>query len=83
MKPGDLVAIRSWNITYAIPINYVTVYDRTSQGELLPNKKKWERGDVGVLLNGRDAVDEMVQVLLNDQIVWVDEEMLKLIDETR
>jgi hypothetical protein len=81
MKPGDLVTIRKWNITHRVPITYVGVYDRTSRGEFLQRKVKWEHGDVGVLLDGRDAIEEMVRVLHKGHVVWIDEEMLRGVDE--
>lgn len=80
MKPGDLVTIRRWNLTHRTPIAYVNVYDRTSLGEYLQRKVKWEHGDIGILLEGRDVVEEMRRVLLQGRGVWVDEEMLKLAD---
>lgn len=83
MKPGDLVTIRRWNVSHRVPITYVGVYDRTSQGEFLQRKTKWEHGDVGVLLDGRDAAEEMVQVLYKGRVVWIDEEMLREANETR
>ncbi len=83
MKPGDLVTIRKWNLTHRVPITYVNIYDRTSQGEYLQRKTKWEHGDVGVLLAVRDSVEEMVQVLHRGRAVWVDEEMLRAVDETQ
>lgn len=81
MKPGDLVTIRKWNVSHRVPITYVVVFDRTSQGEYLPRKKRWERDEVGVLLDGRDAVEDMAQVLHKGRVVWIDEEMLMVVDE--
>ena len=80
MKPGDLVTIRRWNLTHRTPIAYVSVYDRTSQGEYMQRKAKWEHGDIGIRMAGIDVVEDMVQVLLQGRVVWVDEEMLRPAD---
>lgn len=68
MKPGDLVTIRRMNLSHRAPITYIDVYDRFDDISV-PYKKKWEHGEVGVLLEGR--------------VGWVDEEMLRVIDESR
>lgn len=81
MKPGDLVTIRSWNITYAKPITYVVVYDRISEGDYLPRKERWVQGEIGVLLDGRDDAEETVQVLLKGRAVWIYEEMLRAVEQ--
>ncbi len=81
MKPGDLVTIRKWNITLRIPITFVYIYDRISPALYAKQKKSWECGEIGVLLEGIDTVNEMVQVLYNGQIGWVDEEYLTTINE--
>lgn len=81
MKPGDLVTIRKWNITLKVPITYIDIYDRTSTALYAKQKKSWERGEIGILLEGIDTVNEMVQVLHNGQIGWVDEEYLATINE--
>ena len=81
MKPGDLVTIRKWNITYRVPITSVYIYDRIPTGLYAKQKKSWEHGEIGILLKGWDAVNEMVQVLHNGQIGWVDEEYLATINE--
>ena len=83
MKPGDLVTIRRWNLTHKVPITYVTLYDRSSQGEYFPRMSKWVHDEVGVLMEGRDDKEEMVQVLCKGRLVWVDEEMLRDVNETR
>ena len=81
MKPGDLVTIRKMNLSHAVPITYIEVYDRFDD-IAVPYKKKWEHGEFGVLLEGRDDKQEIVQVLHCGRVVWVDEEMLRVIDET-
>jgi len=79
MKPGDLVTIRKMNLTNTVPITYVYVYDWF---DAAPYEKKWEHGELGVLLEGRDDKREMVQVLHDGRVGWVDEEMLRVINET-
>lgn len=81
MKPGDLVTIRRWNLTHKVPITYIGVYDQTRDREYLQRKVKWEHGEVGVLMEGRDTAEEMVEVLHKGRLVWVDEEMLRVVDE--
>lgn len=81
MKPGDLVTIRRWNLDHEVPITYVAVYDRSSQEEYFTRKSRWEHGEVGVLMVGRDDKEEMVQVLHKGRIVWVDEKMLGDVNE--
>ena len=80
MKPGDLVTIRRMNLSRKAPIYYVFVYE-TIDGED-GAQWKWERGESGVLLEGRDDRQEMVQVLHRGRAGWVDEEFLRVIDET-
>jgi len=81
MKPGDLVTIRKMNLSNTTRIAYIEIYDRFDD-IAVPYKKMWEHGEVGVLLDGRDDKREMVQVLHNGRVGWVDEEMLRVIDET-
>ena len=81
MKPGDLVTIRRWNVSHRVPITYVDVYDRLSQEDYFPRKSKWEHGEVGVLMEGRDDKEEMVKVLHKGRLVWIDEEMLRDVNE--
>ncbi len=80
MKPGDLVTIRKMNLSNTARIAYIDVYDRFDH-IAAPYKKKWEHGEVGILLEGRDDKQEMVQVLHDGRVGWVDEEMLRVIDE--
>ena len=80
MKPGDLVTIRRWNVSHRVPITYVDVYDRFD-GVAVPFKKKWEHGELGVLLGGRDEMQEIVEVLHCGRVGWVDEEYLRDINE--
>jgi hypothetical protein len=80
MKPGDLVTIRRMNLSNTARIAYIEVYDRYDH-IAVPHKKKWEHGEVGILLEGRDDKREMVQVLHCGRVGWVDEEMLRVIDE--
>jgi hypothetical protein len=82
MKPGDLVTIRKMNLSHAVPITYVDVYDRFDD-IAVPYKKKWEHGEFGVLLEGRDDKQEIVQVLHCGRVGWVDEEMLRVINEAQ
>jgi len=81
MKPGDLVTIRKMNLSHAVPITYIDVYDRFD--DTAPCEKKWEHGEIGVLLEGRDDKREMVQVLHDGRVGWVDEEMLRVINEAQ
>jgi len=81
MKRGDLVTIRRMNLSNTARIAYIDVYDRFDD-IAVPYKKKWEHGEFGVLLEGRDDKQEIVQVLHCGRVVWVDEEMLRVIDET-
>jgi hypothetical protein len=83
VKPGDLVTIRRWNLTHRVPITYVDVHESIGvDGWYEGAQWKWEHGEVGILLDGRDDDQEMVQVLLKGRAVWVDEEFLRVIDET-
>ena len=75
MKPGDLVTIRKWNLSYAVPITYIDVYE-TIDGET-GVQWKWEHDEVGVLLEGSDDIQSMRQVLHRGRVGWVDEEYLK------
>ena len=77
MKPGDLVTIRKWNISHKVPITYIDVYERVDGETDLSTIWKWEHGETGVLLDGRDDKQEMVQVLHRGRIGWVDEEYLR------
>ena len=81
MKRGALVTIRRMNLSNTARIAYIDVYDRFDD-IAVPYKKKWEHGEFGVLLEGRDDKQEIVQVLHCGRVVWVDEEMLRVIDET-
>lgn len=76
MKPGDLVRLRKWNITHRVPITYIDVYEGTDD-QALPFKEKWEHGEWGILLEGRDNRQEMVQVLHGGRIGWVEEEHIE------
>ncbi len=88
MKPGDLVTIRRWNVSHRVPITHVNVYDRIDggrhavlRGEEPVNVWRWEHGEVGLLMEGRDERQEMVQVLHGGRIGWIDEEYLRDINE--
>lgn len=76
MKPGDLVTIRRWNVSHRVPITYIDVYNWVD-GDEMTFCWKWEHGEVGVLMEGRDERQLMVQVLHKGRIGWIDEEMLK------
>ena len=82
MKPGDLVTIRNWNLSHRVPITYVNIYDRINGDEEPVNVWKWEHGEVGLLMEGRDGLQEMVQVLHKGRIGWIDEEYLKDANES-
>lgn len=82
MKPGDLVTIRKWNLTHRVPVTYVNIYDRIDGDEEPVNVWKWEHGEVGVIMGGRDGVQEMVQVLHKGRIGWIDEEMLRAVEQS-
>ena len=81
MKPGDLVTIRRWNLSHRVPITYVNIYDRIDGDEEPVNVWRWEHDEVGVLMDGRDGLQEMVQVLHKGKIGWIDEEYLRDINE--
>jgi hypothetical protein len=90
MKPGDLVTIRRLNrlneVLFEVSrslIWRVPVYDQTSNRDYLERKVKWEHDEIGLILDGRDDIDEMIQVLLRGRPVWVEERMLMVIYETR
>ncbi len=83
MKPGDLVTIRRWKIVASGAGWRVRVYDRTPDSEYFPRKTRWEQNEIGVILSGRDDLDKMVQVLLKGRVVWAEEKMLEVINETR
>lgn len=83
MKPGDLVTIRKWNITHRVPITYIDVHESIGiDGWYDGFQWKWEHGEVGLLMEGRDDAQEVVQVLHRGRVGWVDEEMLRAVDET-
>ena len=79
MQPGDLVKIRRMNLSRKTPIYYIDVYERID-GET-GDQWKWEHGETGVLLEGRDDRQEMVQVLHGGRVGWVDEEFLRVVNE--
>lgn len=90
MKPGDLVTIRRLNRSNEVLFEVsrsliwrVPVYDQTSNRDYLERKVKWEHDEIGLILGGRDDIDEMIQVLLKGRPVWVEERMLVVIDEAR
>ena len=80
MKPGDLVTIRRWHLAHNGPITYVDVYDWID-GDEMTFCWNWEHGEVGVLMEGRDERQLMVQVLHKGRIGWIDEEMLRDVNE--
>jgi len=80
MKPGDLVTIQRWNKDRCTPIWYVRVFDRSPDSEYFPRKEAWEHNETGVILDGRDDIDEMTQVLLKGKIVWAPEKLLEVIE---
>lgn len=81
MKPGDLITIRKVHLSLKLPIAYLDVYERIDGDEDNNFIWKWEQGEVGILMEGRDDVQEMVQVLHNGRLGWVDEEYLRVIHE--
>lgn len=84
MKPSDLVTIRRWNVSHKVPIIYVNVYESIGvDGWYDGDQWKWEHGEVGLLMEGRDNAQEVVQVLHRGRVGWIDEEVLRLVDETR
>ena len=83
MKPGDLIRPRKWNISYAVPIDYLDIWDRPDGEET--RQKKWEHGEVGLLLDGRycgqvTQVDDMVmlEVLFQGEKWWVLEDEVEV-----
>jgi len=90
MSPGDLVTIRRLNrlneVFFEVSrslIWRVPVYDQTSNRDYLERKVKWEQDEIGLILDGKDDIEEMIQVLFRGHPVWVEERMLVVIDETR
>jgi hypothetical protein len=90
MKPGDLVTIRRLNRSNEVLFEVsrsliwrVPVYDQTSNRDYLERKVKWEHDEIGLILGGRDDIDEMIQVLLKGHPVWAEERMLVTINEAR
>jgi len=79
MKPGDLVRIGNRIAYYSHTIRRCAVYDRGPDSEYFPRKVKWERGDLGVILDGRDNLNKMIQVLHKEKVVWVNEEDIDLL----
>lgn len=82
MKPGDLVTIRKVHLSLKLPIAYLDVYERIDGEEDINVIWKWEHGEVGILMEGRDEVQEMAQVLHKGRVGWVDEEYLRVVDES-
>lgn len=76
MIPGDLVTIRRVNVTHRYYITYVDVYDSVDHNAI-QYEKKWEPDEIGILLEGRDENQEMVQVFHHGRIGWVDKDLLK------
>jgi hypothetical protein len=90
VKPGDLVTIRRLNRSNEVLFEVsrsliwrVPVYDQTSNRDYLERKVKWEHDEIGLILDGRDDIDEMIQVLLKGHPVWAEERMLVVINEAR
>lgn len=79
MKPCDLVRIRNRISSYGHPIRRCTVYDRGQDSEYFPRKMKWEHGDIGVILDGKDDLNKMIQVLHKEKVVWVTKEDVELL----
>ena len=78
MKPGDLVTIRRMNLTNRVPITYVDVYEKVGdEFEYDGDQWKWEHGETGLLLEGRDADQEIAEVLHNGRVGWVYEELIQ------
>lgn len=79
MKPGDLVRLRKWNITHRVPITYLVVYHDSEGSPVLDGFGgwKWEHGEWGILLEGRDISEGMVQVLHRGRIGWIEEEHIE------
>lgn len=78
MKPGDLVTIRRMNLTNRVPITYVDVHEKVGDDvEYDGDQWKWEHGETGLLLEGRDADQEIAEVLHNGRVGWVYEELIQ------
>jgi len=75
MKPGDLVRLRKWNITHRVPITRTAVYGDPDAWE--PGDWMWEPGAIGLLLEGWNLGEGMVQVLHGGRIGWIEEELIE------
>jgi hypothetical protein len=86
MKPGDLVTVRTWNLTHTAMMDHISVYESPSFEGSFSDPVQWWRwhpGEIGILLDGKDELEGMVQVLVDGKVGWVDEEYVRTIDEAR
>jgi len=83
LKPGDLLSIRKWNISYAVPVEYVEVWDRPDGNDT--RQSTWEHGEMGLLLDGRYELDDLVlvEVLLRGEKWWVLEDEIEVVRDQR
>lgn len=81
MKPGDLVTVRTWNLTHTAMIDHIKAYE-SLEGSYPDPHWRWHPGEIGILLDGKDDLEGMVQVLVDGRVGWVDEEYVRSIDET-
>jgi hypothetical protein len=84
VRPGDLLQPRRFNVSHRVPITYLDIWDRPDGSEV--SQRKWEHGDVGVLLEGRYTVEDgawedmvMVEVLIHGGRWWVLEDEVEVI----
>ena len=86
-KPGDLVTLRSINLTTRKKIDKINIfdvpdkYDKDNPSPGWPTSKRvgqWGPNDIGVILEGVCVESDQVEVLVNETVGWVDFEFLKL-----
>lgn len=82
MKPGDLVTIQTEYGEYRIKVAYVNVFKEVVNEDAenyfhVPHEKKWEQGEVGILLEGCEEFNDMVQVFHYGRVGWVNKDFLK------
>jgi hypothetical protein len=86
-KPGDLVTLRSINLTTRQKIHKINIFDvpdkydkdNPSPGQPISIQVgQWVSNDIGVILEGVCFESGQVEVLVNETVGWADFEFLKL-----